>query len=262
MVLYSFSQASYADITISGSSTIAPIIKSAAKLFSEQTGINIHVTGGGSSVGIADTLSGQSNIGMVSRALSDKEAANLKAATIAYDGVAIIVHSSNAIKKINDKDIARIFLGQVHHWQSIENSTLDSSISIIAKQKGRSTRKIFDHYYRINGLSLDATTIGSNAEALALVGIDRNAIGYASIGAIERAQGLGLRIRPLPINGVEATSHNVENQTFPIRRPLNLVVNKSSSLNKDAKAFLEFMLSNKAKQIIIHKNYIPFERAI
>ena len=120
------------------------------------------------------------------------------------------------LNSLDNDTISNIFLGKVHHWQNIKNSKLDANIDIIIKQEGRSTREIFDQFFNTHATVLDSTEIGSNAEALVLVGIKHNAIGYASIGAIERAIQLGLRIRPLLLNGVDATSKNVENHTFPL----------------------------------------------
>ena len=234
-----------ADLRISGSSTILPIMRGAADTFFTQTGIIVSVTGGGSGIGIKDTLSGKSHIGMVSRDLHTEELAKLQVHTIAFDGVAVITHISNPVKQISPEDINNIFSGYVDQWSSLTDSPNDELIDVIVKRKGRSTREIFDAYFGIENVMPGAREIGSNAEALVLTGIDPVSIGYASIGAIERAIALGLRIKALPAQGITASSSNVANKTYPIRRTLNLVTlpPETSKRNRDEIVkFVHFIL--------------------
>lgn len=252
-----------ADLHISGSSTILPIIRSAAESFYTQTGIVVSVAGGGSSIGIKDSLSGKSHIGMVSRDLHTDELAKLQVHTIAFDGVAVITHIANPIKQMSPADVNNIFSGYIDQWSSLTDAPNNGLIDVIVKKKGRSTREIFDSYFDIENVSPGAREIGSNAEALVLIGIDPESIGYASIGAIERAIALGLRIKALPARGIAASSSNVANKTYPIRRTLNLVTNRlkrSKHKQNEIEKFIDFILSPQGQIIVQNKNYIPVDK--
>ncbi|OGR23905.1 MAG: hypothetical protein A2277_09265 [Desulfobacterales bacterium RIFOXYA12_FULL_46_15] len=62
---------------ISDSSTIQPFIEILIQEFTKNTGIALHISGGGSGAGIRNAKSGESDVGMVSRALKDDEKAAL-----------------------------------------------------------------------------------------------------------------------------------------------------------------------------------------
>ncbi|HYI01465.1 substrate-binding domain-containing protein, partial [Hyalangium sp.] len=87
-------------LTLTGSSTIAPLMSEVAKRFEAQNpGIRVDVQTGGSSRGASDARQGLADIGMVSRDLKADEA-DLEAHAIALDGVAIIVHGTNPITSL------------------------------------------------------------------------------------------------------------------------------------------------------------------
>ena len=66
--------ASQEKLVISGSSTMAPLIAEIGKRFENlHPGTRVDVQTGGSSRGIADTVNGLADIGMVSRALKPQE---------------------------------------------------------------------------------------------------------------------------------------------------------------------------------------------
>src|SRR5437868_3781049 len=103
-----FSQALYAadkSITLTGSSTIAPLIVEMGKRFEKtHPGLKVDVQTGGSSRGVKDAREGTANIGMVSRAANPDEK-ELKVFTLAKDGVSIILHKDNKVQTLNSEQI-------------------------------------------------------------------------------------------------------------------------------------------------------------
>ena len=85
-------------ISISGSSTIAPLMTEIGQRFeTRHPGVRVDVQSGGTSRGIQDVRGGLAAIGMVSRALNADER-DLTAHAIARDGIAMIVHADNPLK--------------------------------------------------------------------------------------------------------------------------------------------------------------------
>lgn len=104
-------------VSVSGSSTIAPLMADIGKRFEERhPGIHVDVQSGGTSRGIQDARSGLANIGMVSRALKADEQ-DLQAYYIAEDGIALIVHASNPLEAISSKQVVDLYTGQLGDWQ-------------------------------------------------------------------------------------------------------------------------------------------------
>lgn len=239
-------------ITITGSSTVLPIIRDLAVEYEKITGVTIKVSGGGSSKGLSDIMSGKSNIGMVSRKLTSSEQQKLQATVIAYDGVAVIVHSSNRIKQLGKQQIYDIFQGKLTNWSELGGSNVP--ISVIVKNKGRATRRVFDRYFGIADISQQAEVVGSNVEMLVLVGINPGAIGYVSIGAVEEAKASGVLIESLPLNSVRPILEHVKDGAYPLSRPLNLVSGKTR--NSTVTKFIDFVLSKRGREVVTKHNYI------
>src|SRR5207245_980008 len=106
-------------LTLNGSSTVAPLAAEIGKRFEElHPGVRVNVQTGGSSRGVHDARHGLADIGMVSRSLFDNEH-DLRALTIALDGVSIIVHKTNPISALNAKQIADIYTGKVRDWSQV-----------------------------------------------------------------------------------------------------------------------------------------------
>lgn len=129
-----------AEVLVAGSSTILPIVKRTADTFTAQTGIRVHVTGGGSDHGIKTAAAGSMQVGMVSRALRAGEARLLVAHTIGLDGVAVFVNESNGITELTKRQVADIYAGRVNQWRDIDPAAIDGRVVGVGKWTDRSTR--------------------------------------------------------------------------------------------------------------------------
>src|SRR4029434_10319433 len=68
--------------------------------------------------------------------------------------------------------------------------------------------------------------VGDNEQDIKAVAGNPYSIAYVSIGNAEYDIEAGVPIRLLPLEGVAATRETVAAESFPMRRPLNLVVPK------------------------------------
>jgi len=241
-------------ISLSGSSTVAPLVAELGKAFeTRHPAVRINVEMGGSSRGIADARAGLVDIGMVSRALKPDES-DLKAHTIARDGIAMIVHSGVPVKELSRERIIAIYTGEMTNWRDIGGE--DRAITVVNKAEGRSTLELFLHYTGLKAPQIKASVvIGDNQQGIKSVASIPGAIGYVSIGAAEAAAAEGASIRLLPLGGVEPTMSSVRNGTFPISRPLNLVT--KGEPGEVARAFIEFCRSADADATIQELFFVP-----
>lgn len=107
-------------LTIVGSTSVSPVIEKLAERYeATHPNVKINITSNGSSAGVAAALDGTAHIGMVSRALSDEEQAQLIAVPIALDGIAIVVHPSNEHDQLSFDQISDIFKGKITHWNEL-----------------------------------------------------------------------------------------------------------------------------------------------
>lgn len=241
-----------------GSSTVAPLIAELARIFEQhRPGTRIDVETGGSSRGIADVRSGVVDFGMASRALKPEEKEEgLRSITVAMDGIAIVLHKKNPVSALTHDQIRDIYLGRINRWATVGGR--DAPITVINKAQGRSTLELFLEHFSLRAEEVKASSIiGDNQQGLKLLSSNTDAIGYVSIGAAEYELEQGRPLKLLPMGGIEATTLNVRNGSYPLVRPLNLIVR--GALPALAKEFIGFLRSESAANIIEEFYFVPVE---
>jgi phosphate transport system substrate-binding protein len=244
-------------LTITGSSTVAPLVSEIAKRFEQlHEGVRIDVQTGGSSRGITDATRGTADIGMSSRALKDSEKTNITPHTIARDGVAILVHASNPISDLDEAQILAIYKGETKNWREVGGE--DAAITVINRADGRSELELFTEHFKVAASDLKASLIsGENQHGIKSVASDPNAIIYMSVGASERAVANGEAVKLLKWNGIEATSATVASGKLPMHRPLILVTRTDPS--PVVSAFITYARSVEVHDLVKQLSYVPVE---
>lgn len=216
-------------------------------------GVRVDVQTGGSSRGIADARQGLCDIGMVSRSLKRSEG-DLIPFTIALDGIAVILHRDNPVQALSDSQVVAIYTGAVSDWKQVGGR--DAPITVVNKAEGRSTLELFLEHFKLKNIRVKAhVVIGDNEQGIKTVSGNRQAIAYVSIGAAEYSAGSGVPIKALPMGGVPATLENIRNGSFPISRPLNLVV--KSAPGGLVKEFLDFAQSATVNDLVENLYFVP-----
>lgn len=241
-------------LVLTGASTVAPLAAEIGKRFEAlRPGVRVDVQTGGSGRGISDARQGLSDIGLVSRMLKDDEK-DLLAFPIARDGVCVILNRANALSSLSDDQVVAIYTGRIANWKDVGGK--DAAITVVNKAEGRSTLELFCAYYKLKNADIKAhVVIGDNAQGIKTVAGNPDSIGYVSIGTAEYEAGQGTGIRLLPVGGVAATLQNVGNGTFPLSRPLNLVVRKAPE--GLAREFIDFAQSEKVHDLVKGQFFVP-----
>lgn len=241
-------------LTIAGSSTVQPVIESAAAAWEKMhPGDTVVVQGGGSGVGISAVRSGLADVGMVSRSLKPEES-DLIPTAVARDGIALIVHRDNPMSGIGRDQVVAIYGGAATSWKTLGGG--DQPITVVSKEEGRSTLELFAHHFGLTGnIVASAVIIGPNGQAITTTANDPWAISYVSIGSATVAIEQGATIKTLPLDGVAATVENVGNGTYPLSRPLNLVT--AAPAAGLAAEFIAFVLSESGQSVVAKEDFIP-----
>ncbi len=241
-------------LTLTGSSTVAPLATEIAKRFEQQhPSVRIDVQTGGSGKGITDVRLGVADIGMASRPLASDEA-DLTAHQIAADGVGLIVHASNSIKELSQEQVIAIYTDEINNWKDVGGE--DKEISVVHKAEGRATLEVFLKHFGIDNPSVKSDVIvGENEHAVKTVAGTEGTIGYVSIGTAEADIESGVPIRLLPLDGVAANTANVASGVFPMSRPLNLVTVDSPS--ELASKFIQFCQSAEVHDLVKSQYFVP-----
>ncbi len=95
-------------------------------------------------------------------------------------------------------------------------------------------------------------TSQENGTVITDVSNNKNSLGYVSLGLVEANAS---KIKAVQVNGVDATVANIENGTYKLARPFNLIYDPNKELSDLAQNFLDFIDSS-AGQTCIKKEYI------
>jgi len=125
-------------------------------------------------------------------------------------------------------------------------------ITVVAREDGSGTKSAFMEIIGLKNKSDPSGAIIHVGTAGVLTEITSNptAIAYESLGYVAGD------VKILKVGGVEATATNIKNGTYPLSRPLS-VIYKESTLDSDInKAFLAFLCSSDAQNIILSCGYV------
>ncbi len=241
-------------LTLTGSSTVAPLATEIAKRFEERhPSVRVDVQTGGSGKGITDARMGVADIGMASRELKPDEN-DLVSHQIAADGVGLIVHKSNPCRELSTDQIVAIYQDRLNNWKDVGGE--DQEVTVVHKAEGRATLELFLHYLDIENPTVKADVIvGDNEHAVKTVAGAKGSIGYVSIGTAEADIEAGVPIRLLPLGSIEASTANVANGTFPMGRLLNLITTASPS--PLAAEFIHFCQSSDVHDLVKSQYFVP-----
>lgn len=240
---------------ISGSSTMAPLMSELVKNYEKNdSNVRFEVQTGGSAKGISDCRDQLNDIGMVSRAISADEK-DLIQTTVATDGLAFIVNSSNQITGLSSDQIRQIYTGQITNWKQVGGA--DQKIAVVSKAEGRAALDFFLSYFKVKNSEIKAAVIiGDEEQGIKTVTSTPSAIAFLSVSSVGPSVKNKIPIRALKVDGVEGNLVSIRNGSYKLVRPLNLVT-RPNMKNEKVKKFLAFVASKEGQALVEKLSYIP-----
>jgi phosphate transport system substrate-binding protein len=243
-------------LMISGSDTAELVIADMAKSFMKiNKGVKIAVRGGGSGKGINDTRSGGASIGMVSRALTSQESVDLRAYTIAYDGICFVTARNNPVQNLTPSQLEGIYLGKINNWKDVGGPNLP--ITTVIRDRASSSNKVVAEFFGARETDLRGKVVNDAEVAMRLVSTDQKAIAFVSSGEAFHDKLSGMPINILSISGKKPTLKTISQNSYPLTRPLSLITKGDPS--PLAMAFISFCQSKASVASIRAHNYVKPE---
>ena len=236
-------------VNTNGSTSMEDVMGSLIEGFKEiQPGITVNYTGSGSGAGITGAQDGTCDIGLASRDLNDDET-GVTQITVAKDGIAIIVNPNNPVADLSIEQIAQIFTGEITNWSELGGE--DGQIVPIGREAGSGTRDGFESITGTEDTCVYQNELTSTGEVIANVASNPNAIGYASLSAVDET------VKALTVGGVAPTEETVLDGTYAIQRNFNFIISESTELSPAAQAFVDWATSTDAADLIASAGAVP-----
>lgn len=132
------------------------------------------------------------------------------------------------------------------------------SISVISREDGSGTRGAFielfgieeklDDGTKVDNTTIDASITNNTSVMMSTVAGNEYSIGYISLGSLNET------VKAVNIDGVQASVENIENDSYKIARPFNIVT--GAELSDVATDFVNYILSDDGQAVVSDNGYI------
>jgi len=245
------------NLEIKGSTTVLPIAQKAAEAFMKvHPDVNVSVSGGGSGNGIKSIIDGTTDIADASRFIKDKE---VKLAVekgvypvpfgVAYDCIVPVVHLSNPIANLTIDQLKAIYQGKIKNWEELGGP--DKKIVVISRDTSSGTYEVWEKLImKKERVYPGALLQASNGAVAQSVAKNSYAVGYVGLSYLNKG------LKPLTVNGVEASAENAMSGSYPVSRVLYMFT-KGWPTGTTLK-FINFVMHPaKGQKIVAEAGYVP-----
>ena len=238
-------------VNTNGSTSMEDVMGTLIEAFKEvQPGVTVNYTGSGSGAGITGAQEGTCDIGLASRDLKEDET-GVSQITVAKDGIAIIVNPENPVSDLSIEQIAALATGATANWSEVGGN--DAEVVFMGREAGSGTRDGFESITGTEEACVYQNEYTSTGEVVAGVASNPNAIGYASLSAVEGDD----TVKILTVGGVAPSEETVLDGTYEIQRNFNFIINDSTALSDAAQAFVDWATSTEASDLIAGAGAVP-----
>lgn len=211
------------------------------------TGVKVFVRGGGSVIGLKDLVSGTSDFAASCRGRLPGDPADIEFVQVAWDALVFIVHPSTPVDSISFMAAAEVFQGVVKDWGQLKGPAGPITIFLQRPTTGLSG---VEGAIRTQVLRGGSPASGPNVSELASTGIVEQLVEKTpgSFGASGFSSARKRSVTMLALDGVKPTRQTIVDGTYPLRRPLYLIVRKPAK--PAVRAFVDFALSRQGQDLI------------
>lgn len=261
-----------------GSDTLANLMTLWAEEFNRlYPNVNVQIQAAGSSTAPPALTEGTSNLGPMSREMTDNEVEAFEskygykptAIPVAIDALAVMVNKDNPVKGLTIEQVDGIFSStrkcggdkDIENWGDAGVAAWGAkSIQLYGRNSVSGTYGYFKEHALCKGdFKSNVNEQPGSASVVQSVTTSVNGIGYSGMGYSTS----GIKMVPLAKKGsttfVDATPANAINGTYPLTRYLYVYVNKkpNQQLSPLDGEFIKMVLSKTGQQVVIKDGYIP-----
>lgn len=237
-------------VSTDGSTSMEKLMGIYQEVYTELSGTTINYNPTGSGSGITAVTEGRCDIGLASRNLKDEEAAaGLTGHIVAIDGIAIVVNPESKVADLTVDQIKQLYTGEITDWSEVGGDT--GEVVVIGRESGSGTRDGFESVVGAADACKYSQELTSTGAVIAAVASNPNAIGYASLSAVDDT------VKALTVNGVECSEETIQSGDYAVQRNFVMVTNDNTELSPEAQAFVDWALSADADEYVREAGCVP-----
>jgi phosphate transport system substrate-binding protein len=215
--------------------------------YEKLTGVKMFVRGGGSVIGLEDLVTGTSDFAASCRGPLPDDPAGIEFVQVAWDALVFIAHPTNPVLSLSFAQAAQIYQGIVKDWGQLQGPAGPITVFLQRPTKGLSG---VENSIRTQVLRGGSPAAGPNVSELASTGIVEQLVEKTpgSFGASGFSSARKRAVTMLAVDGVKPTKQAIVDRSYPLRRPLYLILKKP--VKPGVRAFLDFTLSRQGQDLI------------
>ena len=242
-----------ATITISGSTSVAPLATLLAQKYVKGAGkgTKFKILQGGSDVGISDVSKDRVTIGMSSRDPKPTDPGGIVFNRIAKDAICLVTNPANAVPAFDQALVQNVFSGKIRSWDDVPGAKQKGTIDLFVRTPASGTQDAFDKIF-MSPLKIfsGASQKASNGLVQQSVQSDKNGVGYVS-----EAFTKGLTVASY--KGVPCSLRNAKSGQYGGVRSFYFVTRGAAT--GAAKKWIKWVRSNPAALKIAASEWVPFK---
>jgi phosphate transport system substrate-binding protein len=220
----------------------------ATRFQAKHPGVTIKLEDVGADTSIALVGNGDADFGFLSRDLKPEEKTRLQSVAYAGTGTGLAVNPQNAIGALTAEQVRKIYSGDFTDWSQVGGQA--GEIRPLIRESSSSTRASFEAYF-FGG----KPTYGKNVIEVVESGPTYQAVhdfkGAIAMITIQKTTTEDANLRLVALDGIAATTRNVNSGVYPVRRPIILTLHPDATKMKPAvAAFFDFIKTPEGQEIL------------
>lgn len=220
----------------------------ATRFQSKHAGVTFKLEDVGADTSVALVANGDADFGFLSRDLKPEEKARLTSVPYAGTGTGIAVNPLNAIGALTAEQVRRIYSGEITDWSQVGGQPGD--IRPLIRESSSSTRASFETYF-FGGKPTYGKNVIEVVDSAPTYQAVRDFKGAIAMITIQKTTTEDPNLRLVALDGIAATTRNVNSGVYPARRPIILTLHPDPARVKPAvAAFLAFIKTTEGQEIL------------
>jgi len=240
--------------------TRVAFVKQLAKEFSQKFGIDVYINQrGGVNKAIKLVATNKADIGFGCRALLNfPQEQNLTYQKVAWGNLAILVNAKNSVNNITTKELQDILLGKITNWSELGGDS--AKIELILRKSGVKSGVGFslrDEIFKNLNIKLrsDVKYVKNSDEVREAIKENKYALALGDGASDSRFN----FIKILKLNGYKPSKKALKSGKYIYKRPY--FIYRKKNLSKEAKLFLNYILTKEGQDSIDKTDAISLNRA-